>query len=114
MIPIIIHKSKKISVYENIMRKVGTDITIQIPKGFVCDGASVPRILWTIFPPFHRWTDSAIIHDFLYKTQFIDRKICDKIFLTCMLEGGVNKFVAYLFYYNVRLFGKFAWKKYNK
>lgn len=114
MIPIVIHKSKKISVYENIMRKVGTDITIQIPKGFVCDGASVPRFLWAIFPPFHRWTDSAIIHDFLYKTQFIDRKICDKIFLDCMLEDGVNKIVAYLFYYNVRVFGKFAWKKHTR
>lgn len=114
MIPIIIHKSKKISVYENTIRKVGTDITIQIPKDFVSDGASIPRILWAIFPPFHRWTDSAIIHDFLYKTQFIDRKVCDKIFLECMLEDGVNKIVAYLFYLNVRVFGRFAWKKYNK
>nr|DAX46286.1 MAG TPA: Protein of unknown function (DUF1353) [Ackermannviridae sp.] len=114
MIPIVILKAKKIYVYEDIKRKVGIDTTIQIPRGFVSDGASIPRFLWTIFPPFHRWTDSAIIHDFLYKTQFIDRKVCDKIFLECMLEDGVNKIVAYLFYFNVRVFGKFAWEKHTK
>ena len=114
MIPIVILKAKKIYVYENSVKKVGDNTTIQISKGFVSDGASVPRLLWTIFPPFYRYTESTIIHDFLYKTQFIDRKVCDKIFLDCMLEDGVNKIVAYLFYFNVRVFGKFAWKKHTK
>lgn len=114
MIPIVILKAKRIYVYEDTLRKIGDKTKVQIPKGFISDGASVPRLLWAIFPPFHRYTESAIIHDFLYKTQFIDRKDCDKIFLDCMLEDGVNKIVAYLFYYNVRLFGELAWNKYKK
>lgn len=113
-IPIVIHKTNKVSIYENYTRKIGDNITVQIPKGFISDGASIPRILWGIFPPLHKWTDSAIIHDFLYKTQFIDRKVCDEIFLKCMLEDRVNKIVSYLFYFSVRLFGRFAWNKYKK
>lgn len=113
-IPVVIHKTRKVSIYENYTRKIGDKITVQIPKGFTSDGDSIPRLLRWVFPPFYKWTDSAIIHDFLYKTQFIDRKVCDEIFLECMLEDGVNKIVSYLFYFSVRLFGRFTWNNHKK
>ncbi|MFV2733470.1 DUF1353 domain-containing protein, partial [Escherichia coli] len=39
---------------------------IAVPAGYVTDLASVPRILWSVFPPHGRYAKAAIIHDWLY------------------------------------------------
>lgn len=39
------------------------DIKIVVEKGFITDFASVPRIFWSIFPPFGTYTKSAVLHD---------------------------------------------------
>ena len=42
------------------------DIWYMIPPGFVFDFYSVPRPLWSIYPPRAGWGDeAALIHDFL-------------------------------------------------
>ena len=35
-----------------------------VPEGFVTDGASVPRIFWSVFPPVGRYFVAAIVHDY--------------------------------------------------
>ena len=58
---------------------------ITVPKGFVTDWASVPRILHSILPPRGRYSKAAVLHDYLYKTHYKkDRKVCDKLFLEAM------------------------------
>lgn len=46
---------------------------IVIPKGFVIDGASVPRILWVVpgFSPYGPLLPGAIAHDFGYQHGFL-------------------------------------------
>ena len=90
---------------------------ISVPAGFETDFASTPRPLWSIFPPTgtgrNRYCQCSVLHDFLGDetcTIPITRKEADKIFLEAMLALKVNKFVAYLFYYNVRFFGKSRFK----
>lgn len=36
-----------------------------VPPGFVTDFASVPRLLWTLFPQSGRWDAAAVVHDCL-------------------------------------------------
>lgn len=43
-----------------------SDTVIRVPAGTVTDLASVPRLLWAVFPPHGRWAKAAIIHDYLY------------------------------------------------
>ena len=42
------------------------DDVIYVPEGYVTDLASVPRLLWALFPPHGRYAKAAIIHDWLY------------------------------------------------
>jgi hypothetical protein len=78
--------------------------SVIVPEGFVTDLASVPRILWAIFPPFGRYTEAAVVHDYLYRIE-ADRKEADKEFYYIMRDEGVKKWKAKLMYWAVRLFG---------
>lgn len=36
-----------------------------VPAGYVTDFASVPRLLWILFPQSGRWDAAAVVHDWL-------------------------------------------------
>ena len=93
--------------------------TIVIPAGFWTDFASVPRMFWSILPPFGEYTRAAVLHDFLYYAQNINglpitRAWADKAFLDGMKYLGVNWITRYTMYSAVRMGGIFAWNKYKK
>lgn len=37
----------------------------RVPVGYRTDFASVPRLLWTLFPQSGRWDPAAVVHDWL-------------------------------------------------
>lgn len=78
---------------------------ITVPAGTVTDLASVPRLLWVIFPPTGRYDKAAIIHDHLYTTKARPRAEVDRIFLEAMQVLGVGKITRTLMYWAVRCFG---------
>lgn len=92
----------------------GKKESILIPKGFVTDFASTPRILYPFFPPIGKYNKAALVHDFLYSSKSdkynISRKKADQFFLQAMEVLGVSK-KRYLMYLAVRLFGKLSFKK---
>ena len=79
---------------------------ITIPKGFITDFASTPRILYPIFPPIGIYNKACIIHDYLYQEKTFPRKTCDLYFLQAMKILGVPKWKRNLMFAAVRLFGK--------
>jgi hypothetical protein len=92
---------------------------IEVPAGFLTDGASVPRIFWSILYPFGSYFPAALVHDYLYSkvsdhftaARKIDRKESDKIFLEAMKDVGVDWLTRHTIYRAVRLGG---WKGYKK
>lgn len=38
---------------------------IPIPKGFITDGATIPKIFWNILSPFGRFFKSCALHDYI-------------------------------------------------
>jgi hypothetical protein len=61
-----------------------------IPRGYQTDLASIPRILWSIFPPVDDYDPQAVLHDASYgnalQTEHGDRvfmikSLCDQLFL---------------------------------
>ena len=88
---------------------------IKVPQGFITDLASVPRYLWITFPPFGKYTDASIVHDYLYSKdceyKSVTREQADKIFLELMKQLGVPTWKRYAMYYAVRLFGKSHFRK---
>lgn len=83
---------------------------VVIPKGFVSDGASVPRALWSIYPPFGKYLEAAIVHDWFCVLgkkgeSPIDYKVAAAVFREAMKVCGVNRWRRFKMYWAVRLFG---------
>lgn len=106
---------------------------IAVPAGFLYDGASVPRLVWTMtgIVPDGLIRAAALLHDFLYEhrgafpygsLQFYhsgwckdvsgvvwSRKQADELLYRVMIEAGCSPWKAKLSYTSVRLFGLYAW-----
>jgi len=65
---------------------------VSVPIGFVTDGASVPRMLWWLFPPVGRYFLAAVVHDYLLVTKK-DWRYANKKFHEALKEQGVAPWV---------------------
>lgn len=102
------------------------DEVIKIPKGFVTDFASIPRIATPLLSPTGVMLIPALPHDFFYQYgcllnednkrifEYMPRKWGDKMFrdigkeVNGMVTPNVISYVA------LDLFGWIAWNKYRK
>lgn len=72
---------------------------VTVPAGYLTDGASVPRIFWSLIPPWGAYGQAAVLHDLLCeylsivdrgKPKTITRQRCDEIFDEAMIVLGVE------------------------
>lgn len=93
-----------------------------VPAGFLTDGASIPRFLWWLFPPWGRYGQAAALHDRLCEVpqlynesviHTVNRKYVDRVFYDAMLVVGVPKWKAKLMYLGVRAYAKLPFHKPN-
>lgn len=49
---------------------LGRGFTFIIPKGFIFDGASIPRLFWNMLSPSGYLFLAGLLHDFIYKYEF--------------------------------------------
>lgn len=54
----------------------GVPAYVSVPRGYLTDGASVPRTLWSIVSPWGRYAAAVIVHDILceYLSIVVDGK----------------------------------------
>jgi len=85
---------------------------LKVPKGFVCDGASIPRIAWSIvgYPMEGDYVEAAVIHDYLYRNAIGTKVHADNVFLQAMKDLKVNIVKRRVMYWAVKYFGKGAWR----
>ena len=88
-------------------------VTLTIRAGFVTDGASVPRGLWNVLPPFGRYSQAALLHDWLYYSGEYTRAAADRLFLDAMRSCGVPLWKRWVMYSGVRMGGWVAWNRYR-
>lgn len=92
---------------------VGINHTIEVvPKDFITDLASIPRVLWSIYSPNDTATiRAAVLHDYMYRcnTQYT-RKQADTIFYYALKQSGVSTWRASKYYYAVRFLGWKFWQ----
>ncbi len=83
---------------------------IVVPKGFVTDYASIPKLLWDKGLEPRGWYDRAsIIHDYLYWSQGCTRAQADRLMVIAMKESNVGTIDGFLIYTALDKFGKLAW-----
>jgi len=97
---ILIHRGKyKFELAEPLDYKV---TRCQVPKGFITDLASVPRLLWSAMPPYGLYLEAAIIHD--HALIHFSRLRAAEIFKERMKFDGVKPWRAWILYASVRAF----------
>lgn len=104
-------KGEQLFVLTALLHYSNKDFDIFINEGFDFDGASIPRIMWSIYGcPFGGlYTLAACLHDALYASKIFDRKTCDKLFYEAMIASGVEKNTALEMYLAVRAGGQSAY-----
>ena len=80
-----------------------------VPAGFVTNFASIPRVFWSVLPPWDRHMKAAVFHDYLYNTKRVSREHADNIFYKQMKALGVSWWRRNVIYRAVRLFGARAY-----
>jgi len=72
---------------------------ILIPKGYVTNGADIPRIFWSIFPPNKSdFLPAVVVHDFLMDSGY-DALEADKIFRQILRDLKINETSISLLFY---------------
>lgn len=103
--------------------------TVFIEKGFVFDGASIPRPLWWLLQPMGILLIPGLVHDYAYRYQKIttihngrvklnrynyDQKFWDILFRDISIQVNECKVISYLAWSALYVFGGMAWKKNRK
>ncbi len=83
---------------------------ITVPRGFVTDLASIPRIFWTALRPDGEYAYAAIVHDYLYWNQKIQKNKADYIFKMSMEDFELSQVLVQSLYISVAVLGEYAWK----
>lgn len=78
---------------------------ITVPEGFETDFASVPRLPVAYWLTGGTANSAAIMHDYLYATGELPRKLADQVLLEAMEVTGVPWWRRQAMYWAVRLFG---------
>jgi hypothetical protein len=99
-------------VTESFVYRIGnSQLRVEVPKGFVTDYASIPEgPLRARLIPTGRYGRAAVVHDFLYWTQWCTRDQADRILLFAMIESKVPIEERVAIYEAVRAGGAFAWR----
>ena len=99
--------------------------TFIIPKGFVFDGASIPKYFWNWLSPVGVLLIPGLVHDYLYANEALmqsnnvigvkrNRKECDQLFRDIAIEVNGFKSINWIAYGALRPFGWIAWNKHRK
>lgn len=99
-----------------------TETYVHIPKGYITDMASVPRLMYTLFEPWGDYAKACVVHDylceygevmtFLGRTP-VTRKNADHIFLEAMTVLNVPKWKRNMLYAAVRSYSMTLGRKHK-
>lgn len=98
---------------------LGIDRRVYIPKGYLSDGASVPGVFQRLIPPWGKYSQAAVMHDWLCEYLLIwddnledwisiSRSDCDALFNTGMRILRVKKSLRVVMFNAVRAYGHLA------
>ena len=99
---------------DKTVESLGYRVTVK--KGFDFDGASIPKWLWSIYgsPLNGNYVVASLIHDGLYASQKVSKRVSDKIFLDIMKQSNVGYIKRTSMYLAVTMFGGKDWKEASK
>jgi hypothetical protein len=88
-------------VYESDVAKQ----TFTVPEGFETDLASVPRLPVVYLLTGDSARAAAVVHDYLYSTRKVSRKVADAVLLEASEVSGVPAWRRWIMWAGVRVGG---------
>ena len=84
------------------------DKVFTIPKGFVTDFATIPKLLQWLFPSGGEYKWECVLHDVFYDVTSVDitREEADNVFKGAMEASGIGWWKVWCLYNAVRVFGE--------
>ena len=90
--------------------QVSQSLSFTVPSGWSFDFASVPRPCKWLFPDDAIFSYGATIHDYLYKTGPVGKRMADAVFFDALVEiDRVNRLDAWVMWLGVTIGGWPAW-----
>lgn len=99
---------------ENLQFTRRNKVVITIPKGTESDGASTPKILWSIIPPFGPYWKECLLHDYCYRYTTYSKRDSDDILLEAMEIAKISWLTRKTIYWGVRMFGQYSFNSDRK
>lgn len=93
-------------LYKSLYVTLSNGQAIVIPRGFVTDLATVPRLFWGIISPSGRHDLACLTHDYLLENNW-ERRTADRELRFLLIRSGVRPLKTNLMYHAVRLYGRF-------
>jgi hypothetical protein len=124
ILPLAANKGRLLKDYSIVVHGITSQgmpeyFTIKIPAGFEFDGATVPRVLWTVsgITPWGLHQTAAMIHDYIYVNKgegivpglVLTQKFADKLLKYHFKELGYTPVQCHQVYVYCRVFGWLKW-----
>jgi hypothetical protein len=87
------------------------DRRVQVPSGFVFDGAAVPRVFFSVMRPSTENFSAFVLLEYLYWTQTGTRDEADQMFQLALQDLSIDRATISALYVAVRNFGQAAWSE---
>lgn len=97
-------------VHPLVYRSIVAKETFVVPVGFRTDFASVPRLPFAFVLFGDVAQEAAVVHDFLYSTRAVSRKMADDVLVEAMGITGVAAWRRAPMWLGVRMFGGSHWE----
>lgn len=84
---------------------------IIVPRGFVTDLASVPRLPFAYLATGNTSHRAAVLHDWLYTSHEVSRLLADEVFREASLVCKIPHWRVWVMYQAVRIAGQESWDR---
>jgi len=86
---------------------------VVVPVGFVTNGADIPRVFWSFYPPNRSdYLPAVIVHDYLCSFQEFEK--ADRYFKEILIALGISDFDVFVLWGGVRIYSLYMRKPINK
>lgn len=120
---------RKWEVMETWKYRLKNGKLVYVPKGFVFDGASVPKMFWGILSPTGLLLVPGLLHDYAYRYDYLQcnwknklvpclehkgQRYWDKMFYEEAVRVNGFKIINWFAWLALRCFGFMAWRSNRK
>lgn len=95
----------------DVLLQHSEDGSVDVPQQFITDFASIPDMLRVELPVWNTYGPAAVLHDWLYWEQPVDRDIADAVLREACHVLAVPEMVTRTLYLGVRMGGQQPWDR---